>query len=228
MKNVVEKPIYSITPFTALDYPDHTACIVWFSGCNMKCQYCYNPAIVFGEGKHSFEEVYQFLKTRVGLLDAVVLSGGEAGRCKELVRFIREIRKIGMKIKLDTNGSNPALIQRLLDFKLVDYIALDFKALRHNYFTITKSKLFDRFERSLDILIKSKIHFEVRTTIHDQLFNRSDIQEMVNYLENKGYNGNYFLQNFRNETETIEKLEYSTNSLLKLQYQAENTRIQIR
>ncbi|MAI07892.1 MAG: anaerobic ribonucleoside-triphosphate reductase activating protein, partial [Magnetococcales bacterium] len=71
-------PIYDLTPFTMLDYPDHTACIIWFAGCNMRCDYCHNPQIVKGKGLYSEEWLLNFLKSRRGLLDAVVFSGGEA------------------------------------------------------------------------------------------------------------------------------------------------------
>ena len=77
LKNMyADKPIFSITPFTLLDYPDKTACIIWFAGCNMMCVYCYNPEIVKGKGMLSVDDALNFLKSRINLIDAVVLSGG--------------------------------------------------------------------------------------------------------------------------------------------------------
>ena len=117
------KVVYDITKFTHLDFPNHLACIVWFSGCNMRCDYCYNKDIVFAKnGVYSYNDVIDFLKTRVGLLDAVVLSGGEA-TLHELVLFCKEIKKLGFLIKLDTNGTNPHAIKNLLDLNLLDFIA---------------------------------------------------------------------------------------------------------
>jgi pyruvate formate lyase activating enzyme len=93
------KPVYSITPFTLLDYPHKTACILWFAGCNMKCVYCYNPDIVFGKGKISISEVLNFLNRRKSLLDGVVLSGGECTSHKNIRQLLQEIKKLGFLVK---------------------------------------------------------------------------------------------------------------------------------
>ena len=91
---MLSKPIYNITPFTLLDYPDKSACIIWYSGCNMRCLYCYNPEIVLGKGSTSFPEAISFLQKRQGLLDAVVFSGGECLLHKNIVAQIKEIKEI--------------------------------------------------------------------------------------------------------------------------------------
>lgn len=133
------KIIYDLTSFTHLDYPNHLSCIVWFSGCNMRCDYCYNKDIVFAkEGKYSCNDILEFLKTRVNLLEAVVLSGGEA-TSHDLIPFCKEIKKLGFKIKLDTNGTNYELVKELLDLELLDFIALDYKAPKSKYKAITHS-----------------------------------------------------------------------------------------
>ena len=93
-----KKAIHSITPFTLLDFPDKTACILWFSGCNMKCDYCYNPEIVFGKGQVSFSEIFSFLKLRKNLLDAVVLSGGECLIHQNILPLIQTIKEISEHI----------------------------------------------------------------------------------------------------------------------------------
>lgn len=89
-------PIYSVTPFTMLDFPERTACIIWFSGCNMRCSYCHNPQIVKGKGRGDVEQVLDFLKKRQGLLDGVVLSGGEASAYPGLPDFIRQVKHLVM------------------------------------------------------------------------------------------------------------------------------------
>lgn len=99
MLNVLNKKIiYNISPFTLLDFPDKTACILWFAGCNMRCAYCYNPDIVLGKGKKTIKEALNFIKTRKGLLDGVVLSGGECTLYKELPEIAREIKKMGFLV----------------------------------------------------------------------------------------------------------------------------------
>ncbi len=152
-----KRPIYSITPFSLLDYPNKTACIVWFAGCNMRCRYCYNPDIVLGKGKLSFQDVLDFLSKRKGLLDGVVLSGGECTLHNGIIDFCKSIKALGFTIKLDTNGSKPIVIAQLLKHQLIDYIALDFKAPIHRFHYITKSTLFPSFLQSLEVIMAAKV-----------------------------------------------------------------------
>lgn len=206
LKTAVVKPIYNITPFTLLDYPDKTACIIWFAGCNMRCLYCYNPDIVEGKGTLSYDDALKFLATRKNLLDGVVLSGGECTIHKEIESFASEIKKLGMLVKVDTNGSNSKLIEKLIDNKMVDYVALDFKATADKYYSITQSHLFDSFEKTLDILVQSTIPFEIRTTVHSELIDQITLLKMIKFLDHKNYKGNYYIQNFVNDTPTIENI----------------------
>lgn len=197
------KPVYSITPFTLLDYPHKTACILWFAGCNMKCVYCYNPDIVFGKGKISISEVLNFLNRRKSLLDGVVLSGGECTSHKNIRQLLQEIKKLGFLVKIDTNGSNPEKLINLINENLVDYVALDFKSTKEKFNEITKSNLFSEFEKTLNYLVKSKFPFEVRTTVHSELLNLEDLQSMAEELENFGYSGKYYLQYYLNDVMSI-------------------------
>lgn len=143
---MLKKTVYDVTKFTHVDYPDHLACIVWFSGCNMRCDYCYNKDIVFAKnGEFSFEDVLKFLKTRVNLLDAVVLSGGEA-TSHDLIEFCQAIKKLGFKIKLDTNGTDFKQVKQLLDLDLLDFVALDYKAPQEKFTQITHSKNMMNFQ----------------------------------------------------------------------------------
>jgi pyruvate formate lyase activating enzyme len=216
MRVDVAKPIYSITPFTLLDYPHKTACILWFAGCNMRCLYCYNPDIVLGKGKLSFQEALKFLKTRINLLDGVVLSGGECTLHKNIINLIIEIKKMGLLIKVDTNGTNPDMIEFLLKEKLIDYVALDFKAPIDKFKSITNSDLYSGFISSLKLLISSAIPFEVRTTLHSSLLVQNDIQKMIDVLEKFDYKGSYYIQNFVNNTKTLAELENSKHNAFNL------------
>lgn len=172
----------------------------------MRCGYCYNPEIVTGKGKVSFEEVLTFLKKRKNLLDGVVFSGGECTMHQDLPWYASEVKNLGMKVKIDTNGSRPHVLENLISENLVDYIALDFKALPQDFEKITKSDFFVDFEQSLEILISSKIQFEVRTTIHSDLINERLLSKMYQYLQEKNYLGKYFLQHFVDAKETITPL----------------------
>lgn len=192
----MKKIIYDITRFTTTDYPDHLSCVVWFTSCNMRCIYCYNKNIVDStQGKYSLEDLYFFLKKRIGLLDSVVLSGGEA-TSHDLIEVCKEIKKLGFKIKLDTNGTNPKLVKTLLEQKLLDFVALDFKAPKYKFKEITKSNSYGKFLEVLKTLLDDGINFEVRTTIHPDLLNYEDINEMIEVLVKMGYRNTYYLQNF--------------------------------
>jgi pyruvate formate lyase activating enzyme len=212
-KESVAKPIYSVTPFTLLDYPHKSACILWFAGCNMRCLYCYNPEIVLGKGTISTEKVLSFLQSRKKLLDAVVFSGGECLLHKNILSLIETVKKMGFLVKIDTNGSRPEILQQLIKNKWIDYVALDFKAMPSHFEKITQSKLFLLFEQSLQFLIKNGLPFEVRTTVHSDLISEKEMRLMISYLETNKYNGNYYLQYFVNEVTTIEKLGYSFREL---------------
>ncbi len=203
------KPICNITPFTLLDYPDKSACILWYTGCNMRCLYCYNPKIVLGKGAISFSETISFLKKRKGLLDAVVFSGGECLIHKNIIEQVKEVKALGFLVKIDTNGSNSKVVKQLLNDNLIDYVALDFKALKPSYNAITKSNLFDEFESSFELLLASTIPFEIRTTYHSELISDVELNEMIHFLEYKEYKGNYYIQYFKNNVETLGNLSSS-------------------
>lgn len=202
----MHRPIYDITPFSSLDYPDKTACILWFAGCNMRCRYCYNPQIVQGKGRKSYTDALEFLQQRKGLLDGVVLSGGECTLHRGLDKFAKTIKDLGMLIKVDTNGSSPLKLKRMLSAKLIDYVALDFKAPPKTFKEVTNSNLFEQFDKSLDVLRDSGVFFEVRSTYHSALHSLDDLQSMLNLLERKNYTGDFFVQNFVSETPTLGNL----------------------
>ncbi|SMP87716.1 pyruvate formate lyase activating enzyme [Epsilonproteobacteria bacterium SCGC AD-308-P11] len=208
-----DRIVYDITKFTHLDYPNHLACIVWFAGCNMRCDYCYNKEIVFAKnGNYSSNDVLDFLNTRVGLIDGVVLSGGEA-TSYDLVPLCKEIKKLGFKIKLDTNGTNFANLQTLCELDLIDYVALDYKAPAYKYQQITKSTKFNEFSTSLLYLMLCKIDFEVRTTVHPDLLDEDDINFIINDLLSRGYNKKYYLQKFLDTGDNIGNIHLSSKSI---------------
>jgi pyruvate formate lyase activating enzyme len=213
VKENVSTPIYSLTPFSLLDYPDKIACILWFAGCNMRCSYCYNPEIVLGKGTISYGKALSFLLSRKNLLDAVVFSGGECVMHKNIIPLITEVKKLGFLVKIDTNGSSPEVMQKLLFYRLINYVALDFKAPKSKFNAVTKSDLYEHFEKTLDLILKQKIPFEVRTTFHSDLLTEEDLEEMIRFLESKNYVGNYYIQYFRNNAKTLDELGHSNNSI---------------
>jgi pyruvate formate lyase activating enzyme len=170
----------------------------------MRCPYCYNKDVVFGEKQIEEDEVLEFLKKRIGLLDGVSFTGGEATLYKNIIPFSRKIKEMGFEIKLDTNGLNFDVVREMVEGNLVDYIALDFKAPPEKFETVTKNRHFDKYEKTLDFLISSSIEFEVRTTVHTDLLDENDINEIIKILHTKGYKGKYYLQNyFETDKETL-------------------------
>ncbi|PAF48473.1 anaerobic ribonucleoside-triphosphate reductase activating protein [Helicobacter sp. 12S02634-8] len=210
--NRSSKPIYALTPFTMLDYPDKLACILWFQGCNLRCAYCYNTEIVTGIGNLDFLSVLEFLDTRVGLLDAVVLSGGEATLCQGLENLAFLIKQKGFLIKLDTNGTRADKLKSMIQAKLLDYVALDFKAPPYKDLAITQyADTYRCFLEALEVLQTSQIPFEIRTTAHSELLNPKDLEVMCEILCARGYQGKYYLQDFIGDKKTFVPLGKSYN-----------------
>lgn len=190
-------PVYSVTPFTMLDFPGRTACIIWFSGCNMRCPYCHNPQIVKGKGRADIGLVLDFLKRRQGLLDGVVLSGGEASAYPGLPAFIDQLKSLGYAVKLDTNGLRPDIIENFLAKEVLDYIALDYKAPLEKFKKVTGTDKYRLFTQTLEVLCRqNKVPFEIRTTVHTDLMDERDVQSIVDDLQRRGYRGVYAIQNF--------------------------------
>ena len=152
-----------------------------------------------------------FLKTRIGLLDAVVLSGGEA-TLHNLVEFAQEIKKLGFLIKLDTNGTNYESVKELLDLELLDFIALDYKAPQYKFTQITHSDKFEEFSKTLNLLIERRVAFEVRTTLHFDLLNENDINLIIEDLNQRKYQGTYYLQKFVDSGSNIGNLQNPQNN----------------
>ncbi|ANE35141.1 anaerobic ribonucleoside triphosphate reductase activating protein [Campylobacter iguaniorum] len=186
--------IYDITPFSLIDYPGELAAILWFAGCNMRCLYCYNPHIVLSEAKLKFDDVSEFLHSRNGLLSGVVLSGGECTKSKDFDKVLQLAKELGYKTKVDTNGSNLDAIKANVDF--IDFVALDFKAVKDKFSQITGSNLYENWLETLRFLVGSGAKFEVRTTVYSDLLSPNDISDMANLLEQNGYTGTYYLQNY--------------------------------
>jgi pyruvate formate lyase activating enzyme len=198
-----QKLFESLTPFTLLDFEGFPSAIVWFCGCNMRCEYCYNPEIVLGKGEFSFDDFQEFFKSRANLLKGIVLCGGEPTLHKEVVPLSRELKNMGYKIKLDTNGTRPKVVKKLIENHLIDYVALDFKAPQEKFEIVTKSKEWDAFVETLDILVNSSIEYEVRTTFYGGLLEIRDIETICDILENVGFDKKYYLQNALCEMATL-------------------------
>ncbi|MBZ7983826.1 anaerobic ribonucleoside-triphosphate reductase activating protein [Campylobacter sp. RM12647] len=188
--------IYDITPFSVIDYPNYISCIVWIAGCNLRCKYCYNEHIINGFSNVSKNQLKSFLESRVGLVDGVVFSGGECTNSANLLDYIKLAKSLGYLIKIDSNGSNPNVIKNILENDLANYFAIDFKAPKEKLKALTGLDYFDKFDKTLDILLDFKAEFEIRTTWHFDLLSVDEVLKMNEYLRKKGYKNKYYLQKF--------------------------------
>ena len=153
---------------TLSDYPGNTACIIFTKGCNFNCSYCQNSSLIKINDKDLITEddIFKYLESRKKLLDGVVISGGEPTIQKNLKELIIKIKNMGFKVKLDTNGSNPNLLEELIKEKLLDYVAMDIKNIFSKYEEVINAKVkIDNIKKSIEILKNSEIDHEFRTTI---------------------------------------------------------------
>lgn len=152
-----------------IDYPGKIGCICFLPKCNFRCPYCHNPDLVSGRDPYpsriSENDFFQFLETRKGLLDAVVVSGGEPTLQELLPSFCKKIREMGFSVKLDTNGSRPSIIRRLIYDGLLDYVAMDLKTEPEKYPSLMNADCdVENILESVRIIMEARIPYEFRTT----------------------------------------------------------------
>jgi pyruvate formate lyase activating enzyme len=197
--------ISGVQKFTMLDYPDKIAAIVFTPGCNMRCGFCHNKEFVLPEEikelQPSFipqQAILNFLKNRKGKLDGLVISGGEPTVQPDLKDFIKEVRKMGFLVKLDTNGNLSDILKDLVNEKLVDYVAMDVKTTLENYTDLVGDMANpDEMSKSINFLKQGSVSYEFRTTIIDGIHPIDIIKKMAKLLEGSD---KLYLQKFRPET----------------------------
>ena len=209
---------------TLIDYPSRVACTVFLLGCNFRCPFCYSAELVLPEKiknqpEISEKEFFDFLKQRKEFLQGVVLCGGEPTLNKDLSEFTDKIKKMGYLVKLDTNGSNPEMLKKLIDKKLIDYVAMDIKAPREKYALATGNRAdLEKIQKSIDILKKREIDYEFRTTVIPAFHKKEDIIEIARWISPAK---RYYLQNFKPEKTIDPKFEnvepYPEEFLLDIQ-----------
>ncbi len=189
--------IHGLQKMTLLDYPEHVACTVFFGGCDLRCPYCHNFELVDGTAEPIMDddEFFSFLKKRVGLLDGVAITGGEPLLRKDLPEFIKKVKELGFKVKLDTNGNHPAELKALLDEGLVDYVAMDIKNSLPKYSDTIGLPDFDtsNIEKSIGIIMDSGVSYEFRTTVVKELHDDSSFEAIGKMISGANH---YYLQAF--------------------------------
>ena len=214
--------IGGLQKFSLLDYPEHLSAIIFTQGCNFRCQFCYNPMLVEPIGQNKFnyiskgeknkkrtkghpviseDDLFVFLKKRVGKLDAVVITGGEPTIQKDLPKFVKKVKQLGFKVKLDTNGTNPKMLKKLFSEKMLDYIAMDIKTSPNKYDIVTGIQPdLENIKKSIKMITESGIKYEFRTTLVPKLVEAGDIKAIGKII--KGAD-KWYLQEFKSDRDLV-------------------------
>lgn len=190
--------IQGLQKLTLLDYPGKVACTIFTAGCNFRCPFCHNASLVIDTSANETipeEEIFRFLTKRQGILDGVCISGGEPLIQDGIEEFIRQIKEIGYDVKLDTNGSFPDKLIRLVEAGLIDYVAMDIKNSQEHYGRTIGIEDYDirDVHRSVKYLMSGKVPYEFRTTVVREFHQRSDFASIGRWIRGAR---EYYLQQF--------------------------------
>ena len=197
--------IFGLEKLSLVDYQDYACAVIFTGGCNFRCPFCHNSGLVDKSvSPINVEEVIEFLTKRKSLLDAVCISGGEPTLESGLIEFVKEIKELGYMVKLDTNGTNPEVLEQLINENLIDYVAMDYKNSSKNYPMTTGVANIDinKITKSVDILKNGKVDYEFRTTIVAEFHNEDSIRDMATELSGAK---KLFLQKFVENENCISK-----------------------
>ncbi|CCZ57350.1 pyruvate-formate lyase-activating enzyme [Clostridium sp. CAG:762] len=198
--------INGMQKLTLLDYPGNVACLIFTQGCNFRCPFCHNSGLLDMNNnceKIDEKEVFKYLEKRRGLLDGVCISGGEPLLQKDIVDFIRKVKDLGYKVKLDTNGSSPKKLKQLIEDGLIDYVAMDIKNDFLNYDkTAGMCTNIDNIKKSIEIIENSNIEYEFRTTIVKQFHDVGKLEKIIQYI---GPNARYYIQNYQDCSSVLQR-----------------------
>lgn len=190
--------IQGLQKLTLLDYPEKVACTVFTAGCNFRCPFCHNASLVIDTYKNKEipqEEFFAFLNKRKGILDGVCVSGGEPLIQQGIEDFLKKIKEMGYAVKLDTNGSSPDKLRKLVEEGLVDYVAMDIKNSPEKYGRTIGIEEYDisHICHSVTFLLKGNVPYEFRTTVVRQFHQRADFHSIGRWIKGAEH---YYLQQF--------------------------------
>ena len=190
--------IHGIQKLTLVDYPGHPAAILFTGDCNFRCPFCQNAPLVLSSSSEPViadEEIFSFLTKRKGMLEGVVVTGGEPTLQKDLIPFLGRLKTLGYLVKLDTNGYRPDVLEKAMESGYVDYVAMDIKTSLDEYPVVAGIKNLDvsRIERSVELLKSGTVDYEFRTTVVEPLHHKENFEKIGELL--KGCR-RYYLQSF--------------------------------
>lgn len=194
--------MYSIkgfNPHTFIDWEGKVACVIYLPGCNFKCPFCHSSGLVVNPQELTsvpLEHIERFIKEKQGWVDAVVIGGGEPTLTAELPLLLQEFKSLNILIKLDTNGTNPKMLEELIARDLVDYVAMDIKAPleKDKYEFVVKSPVrIEDIRKSIGVLMETGIDYEFRTTVVPELLREQDILQISRIISGANL---YVLQQF--------------------------------
>ena len=209
--------IHGLQKMTLLDYPGRVACTVFFGGCNMRCPFCHNAELLDGTAPAVMddEELLSFLKKRQGLLDGVAFTGGEPLLQKDLPELMGKIRDLGYPVKLDTNGTFPDRLNRMITDGLVQYVAMDIKNSQERYADTAGLKEMDLapVRESVSLLMEGRTEYEFRTTVVAELHDDRSFSGIGKWIKGAAH---YYLQKFTDrETVPFEGLHAPTDDQMR-------------
>ncbi|MFH1459899.1 MAG: anaerobic ribonucleoside-triphosphate reductase activating protein [Candidatus Omnitrophota bacterium] len=195
----MEHLIKGFNPHTFIDWEGKIACVIYLSGCNLRCPFCHSSTLIFNSENIPtvpYKKIEEFFQEKRDWIDAVVLQGGEPMLYPHLKELLRDIKARNLLVKIDTNGTRPQMLQELINEKLIDYVAMDIKAplTEEKYIQLTAATvdLLD-IKQSINFLIDSKIDYEFRTTVIPGLLDKEDILKIAQSIQGAK---KYVLQQF--------------------------------
>jgi len=198
--------IKGIHKTSLIDFPGSISAIIFSGGCNLRCRYCHNPDLACnscGLQGYSNDEALSFIMSRIHLIDAVVLSGGEPTLSPRIKDFTRTLKDLGLKVKLDTNGFNPDIVNDLVLEGLLDYIAMDVKTSFEKYYLFKVPENIEKvLAQSIQKIISSKIPYEFRTTCVPGVVTEEDICSIARVITGAK---KYYLQQFRSHENVLDE-----------------------
>lgn len=210
--------ISGIQKLSLVDYDGHIGATIFVSGCNFACPFCHNAGLVAGtESQIDSNDILEYLQKRFGLLEAVIISGGEPTLYPDLPKFIEQIKKMGYLVKLDSNGTNPEMIKYLYENHLIDYIAMDIKNSFEKYPTITNKNCdIKKIKQSIKYIMSCGIDYEFRTTLVAEFFDENDIKKIG---KNIAHAKRYYLQKFEDSGNCISQGLHAISKAQALEFQ---------